>query len=172
MTLNLQQKTSLTQFEIEKLINPIFQNTETRKTAICDIIKNIPTDNQEYADFILNKLCSKIYDEKLVHYTEILEMEQEDALEMFVRFNSGGKALKPSEITMSILEAYCYSARTEFGNLLVDSFENFDTDFIIRTALMLFGNVEKTNINKEIAEKLKNNWKYLKIALLNLKRIF
>lgn len=162
-------KTSLTQFEIEKLINPIFQNTETRKTAICDIIKNIPTDNQEYADFILNKLCSKIYDEKLVHYTEILEMEQEDALEMFVRFNSGGKALKPSEITMSILEAYWPSARTEFGNLLVDSFENFDTDFIIRTALMLFGNVEKTNINKEIAEKLKNNWKYLKIALLNLK---
>lgn len=162
-------KKSPTQFEIKKLIAPIFKDKETRETAICNAIKNIPSDNQSYAEFILNRLCSKIYDEKLVHYTEILEMQQDDALEMFVRFNSGGKALKPSEITMSILEAYWPSARTEFGSLLVDSFENFDTDFIIRTALMLFGNVEKTNINKEIAEKLKNNWKYLKVALLNLK---
>lgn len=30
-------------------------------------------------------------------------MKQDDALEMFVRFNSGGKALRKSEITMSIL---------------------------------------------------------------------
>jgi len=33
-------------------------------------------------------------------------MKQDDALEMFVRFNSGGKPLRKSEITMSILEAY------------------------------------------------------------------
>ena len=88
---------------------------------------------------------------------------------MFVRFNRGGKALRPSEITMSILEAYWPSARTEFGKLLTNSFEDFGTDFIIRTALMLFGNVEKTNINKQIAEDLKNNWDYLKAALRNLK---
>jgi len=158
-----------TQFEIRKLIKPEFQNKETRETAIYNVIKNIPADNQDYAISILNKLCNKIYDEKLVRYTEILDMQQDDALEMFVRFNSGGKALKPSEITMSILEAYWASARTEFGKLLTDSFEDFGTDFIIRTALMLFGNVEKTNINKQIAEDLKNNWDNLKIALKNLK---
>lgn len=158
-----------TQFEIRKLIKPEFQNKETRETAIYNVIKNIPADNQEYATSILNKLCNKIYDEKLVRYTEILDMQQDDALEMFVRFNSGGKALKPSEITMSILEAYWASARTEFGKLLTDSFEDFGTDFIIRTALMLFGNVEKTNINKQIAQDLKNNWDNLKIALKNLK---
>ncbi len=160
---------SVTQFEIKKLIDPNFKNKETRETAINNVIKNIPADNQQYAQTILNKLCSKIYDEKLIRYTEILEMQQDDALEMFVRFNSGGKALKPSEITMSILEAYWPSARTEFGKLLTNSFEDFSTDFIIRTALMLFGNVEKTNINKQIAEDLKNNWDYLKIALMNLK---
>lgn len=158
-----------TQFEIRKLMAPEFKDKETRGTAIYNVIKNVPEDNQQYATDILNKLCSKIYDEKLIRYTEILDMQQDDALEMFVRFNSGGKVLRPSEITMSILEAYWPSARTEFGKLLTDSYEDFGTDFIIRTALMLFGNVEKTNINKQIAEELKNNWDYLKIALKNLK---
>ena len=158
-----------TQFEIKRLITPDFKNKETRETAIYNVIRNMPKENQEYAQSILNKLCVKIYDEKLIRYTEILDMQQDDALEMFVRFNSGGKALKPSEITMSILEAYWPSARTEFGKLLTNSFEDFGTDFIIRTALMLFGNVEKTNINKQIAEDLKNNWDYLKAALRNLK---
>lgn len=160
---------SSTQFEIRNLINPVFKNKENREVAISNAVQNIPADNKEYAQSILNKLCNKIYDEKLIRYTEILEMQQDDALEMFVRFNSGGKALKPSEITMSILEAYWPSARTEFGKLLTNSFEDFSTDFIIRTALMLFGNVEKTNINKQIAEDLKNNWDYLKIAFMNLK---
>ncbi len=158
-----------TQFEIKRLMTPDFKNKETRETAIYNVIKNMPKENQEYAQSILNKLCVKIYDEKLIRYTEILDMQQDDALEMFVRFNSGGKALKPSEITMSMLEAYWPSARTEFGKLLTNSFEDFGTDFIIRTALMLFGNVEKTNINKQIAEDLKNNWDYLKAALRNLK---
>ena len=72
-------------------------------------------------------------------------MKQDDALEMFVRFNSGGKALRKSEITMSILEAYWPSAKTEFGKLLVNSYEGFGTDFIIRSALMLYGDVVKSN---------------------------
>lgn len=160
---------STTQFEIRKILDDKFKDKETRSIAISDIVKNVPIESQDYAQNILNKLCNKIYDEKLIRYTEILNMQQEDALEMFVRFNSGGKALKPSEITMSILEAYWPSARTEFGKILTDSFEDFSTDFIIRTALMLFGNVEKTNINKQIAEDLKNNWDSLKRALKNLK---
>jgi len=158
-----------TQFEIKKLMTPEFSNIETRDNAIQNVIKNMPSVKQEYAKSVLEKLCNKIYNEKLIRYTEILDMQQDDALEMFVRFNSGGKALRPSEITMSILEAYWPSARTEFGKLLSNSFEDFGTDFIIRTALMLYGNVEKTNINKQIAEDLKNNWDYLKIALKNLK---
>ena len=83
-------------------------------------------------------------------------MNQDDALEMFVRFNSGGKALRKSEITMSILEAYWPSAKTEFGKILKDSYANFDTDFLIRTALMLYGNVIKSNINKELYSILHN----------------
>lgn len=94
-------------------------------------------------------------------------MKQDDALEMFVRFNSGGKALRKSEITMSILEAYWPSAKTEFGKILVDSYARFDTDFIIRVALMLYGDVVKSNINKKIVEELKNDWNGFKNALTN-----
>ena len=92
-------------------------------------------------------------------------MKQDDALEMFVRFNSGGKALRKSEITMSILEAYWPSAKTEFGKLLVDSYVGFGTDFIIRSALMIYGDVVKSNISKSIAEELKNNWSEFKKTL-------
>lgn len=98
-------------------------------------------------------------------------MKQDDALEMFVRFNSGGKALRKSEITMSILEAYCPSAKTEFGKLLADSYAEFGSDFIIRSALMLYGDVIKSNISKQIAEELKNNWQTFKKALKNLESV-
>ena len=70
----------------------------------------------------MNKLYNKIFVEKLICYTEIQDMKQDDALEMFVRFNSGGKALKKHEITLSILEAYWPNAKTEFGKLLDGSY--------------------------------------------------
>ena len=92
-------------------------------------------------------------------------MNQDAALEMFVRFNAGGKPLKKSDITMSILEAYWPSSKAEFGKLLVDSYEGFGTDFVIRSALMLYGDVVKSNINKQTADALKNNWDNFKRAL-------
>jgi hypothetical protein len=132
---------------------------------------NVPADSKEYAKNILQSLYNKIFIEKLVRYTEIIDMNQDDALEMFVRFNSGGKPLRKSDITMSILEAYWPSARSEFGKILVDSYEGFGTDFIIRSALMLYGDVVKSNINKGIAETLKNDWNEFKRELTNLERL-
>jgi hypothetical protein len=164
-------KQSPTQFEIKNILDEKFQDDRTRDKAIEDIISNVPADSKDYARNILNKLYNKIFVEKLIRYTEIHDMKQDDALEMFVRFNSGGKALRKSEITMSILEAYWPSAKTEFGKLLVDSYEDFGTDFIIRSALMLYGDVVKSNINKNIAEELKNNWNEFKKALKNLESI-
>lgn len=72
---------------------------------------------------------------------------------------------------MSILEAYWPSAKTEFGKLLVDSYAGFGSDFIIRAALMLYGDVVKSNISKKIAEELKNNWTTFKKALKNLEGV-
>lgn len=164
-------KLSPTQFEIKEILEDKYRNDATRKQAIEDAIVNVPSDSKEYARNILNKLYSKIFVEKLVRYTEIKDMRQDDALEMFVRFNSGGKALKKHEITMSILEAYWPNSKYEIGNLLIDSYSNFGTDFVIRTALMLYGDVIKSTINKEIAENLKNNWSYFKKTLNNLEKL-
>lgn len=164
-------KLSPTQFEIRSIMENRFQDETTRDKAIEDVITNVPTDSKEYARNILEKLYKKIYEEKLIRFTEIQDMKQDDALEMFVRFNSGGKALRKSEITMSILEAYWPSAKTEFGRLLVDSYAGFGSDFIIRSALMLYGDVVKSNISKQIAEELKNNWSDFKKALKDLENV-
>lgn len=159
---------SPTQFELKSILDKEFQNEETREAAIEEAIVNVPADSKDYARTILQKLYKKVFEEKLIRYAEITEMNQDDALEMFVRFNSGGKPLRKSDITMSILEAYWPSARSEFGKILVDSYEGYDTDFIIRAALMLYGDVVKSNINKGIAETLKNDWVDFKNALINL----
>jgi len=162
---------SPTQFEVKTILDPKYQNDSTREQATEAAIANVPADSKDYAREILHKLYDKIFVEKLVRYTEIADMKQDDALEMFVRFNSGGKALRKSEITMSILEAYWPSAKTEFGKILVDSYEGFGSDFIIRAALMLYGDVVKSTINKKIAEDLKNDWTGFKKALTNLESL-
>ena len=87
-------KLSPTQFEIRKILEPKFRDETTRENAIEDAIANVPADSKDYARGILNKLYEKIFVEKLIRYTEIRDMKQDDALEMFVRFNSDGKALR------------------------------------------------------------------------------
>lgn len=159
---------SPTAFEVKKLIDPNIRNEEYRKQLFDSYVSKVPENSKDYALSILNKLYSKIYEEKLIRYTEIFGMNQDDALEMFVRFNSGGKALKKSEITMSILEAYWSQAKQEFGKVLVSDFSGFDSDFIIRTALMLYGDVIKSTINRNLATQLKDNWNSFKKALKNL----
>ena len=90
-------KLSPTQFEIKNILDPRFQDESTRNKAIEEVISKVPSDSKDYARNILNKLYNKIFVEKLIRYTEIHDMKQDDALEMFVRFNSGGKALRKSE---------------------------------------------------------------------------
>lgn len=162
---------SPTQFELRNILQEKFKNQSTRSESIEEAIVKVPQDSKEYARNILNKLCQKIFEEKLIRYTETHDMNQDDALEMFVRFNSGGKALKKTEITMSILEAYWPSAKTEFGRILVDSYEGFGTEFIVRSALMLYGDVVKSNISRKIADELKNNWTAFKKAIKNLETV-
>jgi uncharacterized protein with ParB-like and HNH nuclease domain len=150
---------SPTQFKIKEIMRDIYKNQITRENAINNAISNVPLNSKQYAKNILHKLCEKIHDEKLIRYTEIFDMKQDEALEIFVRFNSGGKSLRKSEISMSILSVYWPDAKIRFGELLNGSYSGFDTDFIIRTALMLYGDVIKSSINTDIVNSLKNEWK-------------
>ena len=164
-------KTSPTHFNIKSILNNKFQNIDKRDAAVEDTITIVPADSKNYAREILHTLCKKLYDENFIRFTEIRDMKQDDALEMFVRFNSGGKALRKHEITMSILEAYWPSAKISFGRLLTGSYDNFGTDFIIRTALMLYGDVVKSNISRKTAEELKNNWHDFKQSFIILEKV-
>jgi uncharacterized protein with ParB-like and HNH nuclease domain len=164
-------KTSPTQFDVKNILDEKYKDESTRENAIEEAIANVPADSRDYAGNILQTLCKRIFNEKLIRYTEIMDMKQDDALEMFVRFNSGGKPLRKSDITMSILEAYWPSAKTEFGRILTDSYNGFGTDFIIRASLMLYGDVVKSNINRGIVETLKNDWSKFKNSLINLEKL-
>lgn len=164
-------KAGPTQFEIATVMHEEFHDKTNRQEAIENSLRGVPENSKEYARNLLNKLCQKVYEEEIITYTEIFDMMEDDALEMFVRFNSGGKALSKSQITMSILEVYWPSAKTEFGKLLSGSYENFSNDFIIRTALMLYANVTQFRINRKIVDDLKNNWNDFKGVLLKLENV-
>lgn len=162
---------SPTQFEVRKILADKFRNADTRDDAIEVAISKVPPDSKEYAQDTLKKLCAKVFDEALINYTEIFDMKQDDALEMFVRFNAGGRPLRKHEITMSILEAYWPNAKASFGSLLTGSYAEFGTDFIVRTALMLYGDVVKSNISKKIADDLHNNWNAFSQTLVDLESL-
>lgn len=79
---------SPTQFEIKNILDEKFQDETLREKAIEEAIEeaivNVPADSKDYAKDILQKLHKKVFVEKLVRYTEIHDMNQDDALEMFV----------------------------------------------------------------------------------------
>ncbi len=171
-TKGLNVNSSTTLFELRNILSESFQNDDTREQAIEEAIKDVPDNSKEYARNILLKLYNKIFIEKLIRYTEITDMSQDDALEMFIRFNNGGKKLRKQEITMSIFEVYWPNAREQFAMLLSGKYEGFNNDFIIRTAVMLFGHPKNSIISKSIADNLKNNWSDFKIAFKNLQNAF
>lgn len=162
---------SPTKFEIKKLIDEKFQNKETRDDCINSIIQKVIPEQRNYAFMVLSKMCEKIYDEKIIRYSEIYGMKQDDALEMFVRFNNGGKPLKKSDITMAIFDVYWPMARTEFGRLENSICAGFGTDFIVRTALMLYGDVSKSCIDRSVANTLRDNWNNFCNSIVEVRKV-
>ncbi len=165
---------SPTLFEIKRIVNPDegFQDKDTREIAIENVVNKVPARSKDYATHILNRLCEAFYDQELVVYTKISELSQDDALEMFVRFNSGGKQLSKAEISMSILEAYWNDVKRDFRSALVGSYANFGNDFILRTAHMIFGDVIKSNIDQDFTLSFKSNFDSFKAALQKTEDLF
>lgn len=162
-----------TQFEIKKIMGPEFQDAKTRDEAIENWVSRVSRDSQNYARNILTTLYNKVFVEKLISYNELSNTTMlYDAVEVFVRFNSGGERLKKYQITTTILEAYWPGSKDCFKQVLTGSYSDFGEDFIIRTALMLFSdNVVKSNIDQKTADALKNNWDKFKMVLNQLEGI-
>ena len=159
-------------FEIKNILKEEFKDQDTREIEIENIVSKIPARQQEYAKGILNRLCQAFYDEELVVYTEISELYQDDALEMFVRFNSGGRQLSKADISMSILEAYWTNVKSDFRSALVGPYRDFGNDFILRTAHMLYGDVVKSNIDQDLTQMFKANFTKFKRVLQKTADLF
>lgn len=152
-------------FDIKNILNSKFKDEKTRSDAIKEVVDKIPERQHDYATNILNRLCEAFYDQELVVYTKISDLYQDDALEMFVRFNSGGKPLSKATISMSILEVFWPNVKKDFESVLKGEYSNFGTDFILRTAHMIYGDVVKSNIDQDFAQMFRRDFNHFKDAL-------
>lgn len=144
------------------------------------IITTLKIENRAQESLIrknLYKLYQTVTDENISYYTIDSDKNDEEALEIFVRVNSGGVTLTYSDLLFSKIKQYWkkgedrIDAREEFKELIDDinqSKFNFDHDFILKTCLVL---IEKDiryqvkNFNKENVEIIKNNWSRIKESI-------
>lgn len=144
--------------------------SQYRKQIIKDT--NLSLDDQE--DIISDNILqfNNVITHSLLSYYMIDENKNdEEALEIFVRVNSGGEKLTKSDLLFSKIKQYwkdgseVINAREEFDELLnningVNEFD-FDKDFILKTALVITSTEIKYNLksfNKETVFKIKDNW--------------
>jgi hypothetical protein len=112
----------------------------------------------------LNLLARRIFDEKNINVSELSQCELDEALEIFIRFNRGGTQLSKSDLVFSTIESRWPEAKDKVEKYLSNlngTKYNFNKDFIVRLALVLFGknkDIQKTIINNEIVKQLKINW--------------
>ena len=72
------------------------------------------------------------------------------------------------DVRRSILEAYWPDAKSYFNEALSGVYSDFGTDFIIRSALMLYGRDVKGEIDGRIARILRDDWGAFTQAMRNL----
>jgi len=138
----------------------------TSKNQITGKEKNKILDN-------LNRFW-RIITEKNISYYEIgKEKKDEEALEIFVRVNSGGMTLTYSDLLFSKIKQYWkddkkVDAREEFKEFLEGINGNdfdFDNNFILKTSLVLINKdirYQVKNFNKENVKLIKENWENIK----------
>lgn len=170
---------SPTLFKIKNIMSQEFREKDTRTDEIENVLKRIPTESHDYARNILTKLCKKIHDDEVIQFQEISGIEDE-ALDMFIRFNNGGTRLSRSEIGEATIEAFwknashslsevCYYKKNKSYEKYLDnslkSYHDFGLDFIIRLSKVLFETNINTNLNSNLVSKMYENWEKIKAAL-------
>lgn len=142
-------------FEVGKILN--FPNKDEFLNFKCEITRNLENrDDLRNLQKTLDTLYSSIRESKenIREFTST-DADEDKILEIFVRANSGGVKLSKSDLLLSMLTHHWSSATREkvykFQDRLNKSLSrknNFNKDFILKTALML--------IDADIAYKIKN----------------
>ncbi|EGK8010683.1 DUF262 domain-containing protein, partial [Campylobacter lari] len=108
-------------------------------------------DLNESEEDLLDLFHQKIFDKSIINFYLEEEQNPEKAVNIFIRINSGGKALDYSDILFSIAIANWnkLDARTEINNLVDKINENFNIskDLILKGFLYLFHSNIQFQIN-------------------------
>lgn len=163
-------------FKIRDILSDGFKNPETRSTEIETVLSNLADADKDFARNVLKTLCDKIYKEKIIQYQNV-EGEESEALEMFIRFNNGGKPLTKTDIADATITYYWDDAPEKFLNVVkykgnldrvedrLIKYKDFGLNFIIRLGIMIFEDNVASSIGRTVINGLKNNWDKIKNAL-------
>ena len=124
--------------------------------------------NKLFVEETLPTLYRKIFSEQLItYYMEDLQ-EIDKVLDIFIRTNRGGEPLSYSNLLMSFVTAYWKEdTRTVFQQLCEQVFAignpgfMIDSDFILKTCLVLFSRDIKfrlNNIKTDVVSEIEKNW--------------
>lgn len=163
-------------YKVRSVLNKGFNPYKETKEII---EKNkIEKEKEEIIINNLYRLDKTLTDQNVSYFRIDSDKKDEEALEIFVRVNSGGVTLTYSDLLFSKIKQYwkkgedVVDAREEFENLL-DSINNkkfgFDNDFILKTCLVLIDKdirYQIKNFNKPNVELMKNNWKKIKNSIM------
>lgn len=163
-------------FKLRDVMRDDFKEKESRTTAIDNIASNLAEVERDYAKTVLNTLCEKIYDEHIIQYLSV-DGEESEALEMFIRFNNGGKPLSKADISDATITYFWSEAPEKFktvvkykGNLdLVEPrlqvYRDFGLNFIIRLGTILFEDNVAAPLGRTVIVGLRENWDRIKDTL-------
>lgn len=124
--------------------------------------------NKTFAKKTLSSLYRKVFKEPLINYYQEDKQEIDKVLDIFIRTNRGGEPLSYSNLLMSFVTAYWQKdTRTEFQRLCEQVFTignpgfMIDSDFILKTCLVLFSKDIKFRLNNfktEVVSEIEENW--------------
>lgn len=163
-------------FKLKNVMTDDFKEKNSRPNKINNIVSNLAEVNRDLAKTVLNTLCEKIYDEPIIQHQNV-DGEESEALEMFIRFNNGGKPLSKADISDATITYYWHESPQHFkqvvkykGNLdLVEeglnAYRDFGLNFIIRLGAILFEDNVAAPLGGKVIYGLRDNWGKIKKAL-------
>jgi uncharacterized protein with ParB-like and HNH nuclease domain len=149
-------------FKVKDILK--LKEKDNREKEINNILSIIDSTIIDNAKNNLGLLARRIFDDDIINVSELSQCELDEALEIFIRFNRGGTQLSKSDLVFSTIESRWPEAKDKVEKYLsnLNGIKyNFNKDFIVRLALVLFGknkDIQKTIINNEIVKQLKINW--------------
>ena len=170
-------------FEVGKILGNQFKN------PVAGMMQYVSDNNlisNPIAGEILSTLHQKISTDTSIGYYLEKNEELDKVVNIFIRVNSGGMVLSPSDLLLSFATAQLHGKRDvreeiyKFVDLINDiggrgNFA-FDKDFVLKAFLVICDEIDSikfkaSNFNKQNMEKIDKNWDKLTTAIISAIRL-